>query len=280
MPQRKRTGAVVAGDLEARAIASALGTTVRAERRRRHLTQTALGRRVQLSQPRISEIERGLGTELPLASWVAIGFAIGRPVAMSFSRPIHAAATTDAGHLAIQEQLLRLARATGRAATFELPTRPSDPRHSVDVGVRDDRHRVLILEEAWNTFGDVGAARRSSARKLTEAQQLAIALGRGRPYRVAAVWVVRATAANRALVGRYPEVFASACPASSRAWLTALTSPAAPPLEQGLVWCDPSSGRLTAWRRRASTRARPSACPCLRKPTASPATARPPASGS
>jgi hypothetical protein len=143
-----------------------------------------------------------------------------------------------------------MARATGRAATFELATRPTEPTRSVDVGVRDDANRVLILEEAWNTFGDVGAARRSTARKVAEAEGVAVALGHGRPYRVAAVWVVRATAANRELVRRYPEVFANACPGSSRRWVEALTTAAVAPDQPGLVWVDAASGRLTAWRRR------------------------------
>ncbi len=252
MPQRKRTSAMVAGDVEAAAIASMLGKAVRIERRRRQLTQRGLGRRVQLSQARISEIERGLGTALPLASWVAIGIAVGTPLAVRLSRPIDAGMPADAGHLAIQEDLLRLARATGRTATFELATRPADPSRSVDVGIRDDRHRVLVLEEAWNTFGDIGAARRSTARKVAEAEALAVAIGNGAPYRVASVWVIRATAANRELVRRYPEVFASACPGSSRAWLDALMTGGAPPVGQGLVWSDPASGRLTAWRRRGA----------------------------
>jgi hypothetical protein len=71
----------------------------------------------------------------------------------------------------------------------------------------------------------------------------------GRPYRVASVWVVRATGANRALVHRYPEVFANAFPGSSRGWVRALTSDAAPPVDAGLVWSDPPNERIFEWRR-------------------------------
>jgi hypothetical protein len=78
-----------------------------------------------------------------------------------------------------------LARATGRTGSFELPTKPAEPWRSTDVGIRDDRHRVLILVECWNTFGDIGAAARSTNRKLAEAATLRRAIGEDNAYRVA-----------------------------------------------------------------------------------------------
>ena len=104
--------------------------------------------------------------------------------------------------------------------------------------------------ECWNTIGDVGAAARSSTRKVAEAAEVAIALGSGRPLTVAGCWVVRASARNRALVARYPEVFAVRFPGSSVGWVHALTRGAAPPLEPGLVWSDAGATRLFAWRQR------------------------------
>lgn len=148
----------------------------------------------------------------------------------------------------MQEYLLALARSTGRTGAFELPTRPLDPRHSIDVCVRDRRARVLFIEEAWNTFGDLGAALRSTRRKEAEATDLAATIDDGPPFRVASVWVVRASATNRATLGRYPEIVRSAFPASSRGWVLALTSAAAPPVQPGLVWYDPATRRLHEWR--------------------------------
>ena len=53
-----------------------------------------------------------------------------------------------------------------------------------------------------------GASVRSTNRKLAETQALAVALGgEAGPYRVAAVWVVRDTPRNRAVLARYPETF-------------------------------------------------------------------------
>ena len=76
------------------------------------------------------------------------------------------------------------------------------------------------------------------------------------PFYIAAaaglVWVVRATAPNRALVARYPEVFGSRFPGSSGGWVEALAAGSEPPTQTGLVWCDIEATRLFGWRRPAS----------------------------
>jgi hypothetical protein len=123
-----------------------------------------------------------------------------------------------------------------------------DPSRSIDVNWRSDRSRRLMVMEAWNMIGDVGAGVRSFQRKLADAAELGIATGGELPYATHGVWVVRATARNRALVQRYPEVFRAAFPGSSAAWVRALTTGAEPPTEPGLVWCDVRATRLFAWR--------------------------------
>ena len=88
----------------------------------------------------------------------------------------------------------------------------------------------------------------SPERKLAELEQAAV--GRwGEEARAALVWVVRDSARNRALVARYPEVFAARFPGSSRAWVKALAEGGPVPADPGLVWCDLRRGRLYAWRR-------------------------------
>lgn len=250
LTRRRSTEAIREAERLSIAIALVLGQGVKAGRERPGITQATLAARVEVDQSRISQIERGLGRGVPLELWVALGVALGRPLAISFTRPLgETREPADAGHLAMQERLLELARATGRSGTFELSTRPPDPSRSIDVCVRDLRHRVLLVQEAWNTFGDLGAAVRSTNRKTAEANDLAATLDDGPPYRVATVWVVRSSAANRALAGRYPHIFRTAFPGSSRSWARALTTGGPPPREPGLVWLDPTSGRISEWRR-------------------------------
>ena len=108
-----------------------------------------------------------------------------------------------------------------------------------------ESQRTLIIQEAWNTFGDIGAAIRSTSRKQAEAADLANVLARDDgPTRVAVVWVVRASAANRTLFARYPRLFSSTFDGSSRRWVRALTDREPAPERPGLVWFDPSRRRI------------------------------------
>lgn len=225
-----------------------LGGRIREARLRRRLTQQRLGERGGLSRSAVSAMERGLGGGHTLDAWQRLAVALGIRLDIELGRdPIEE--PIDAGHLRIQELVLRLGRAAGYRGSFELATRPTDPARSSDVGLRDDSRRRLTFVECWNTIGDIGAAARSSSRKLAEAEALAIAVGGERPHRVAGCWVVRATARNRELVRRYPEVFTARFPGSSLGWVRALTLGTDPPAEPGLVWCDVATTRLFPWRR-------------------------------
>ena len=250
MAPRRRTADHVEGVREATALGATLGGELRATRRRRRLTQRQLGDRVELSQTEISFLERGHGSRTPIATWVTIGIALDRPFAAGFSRDA-TPEPADAGHLVAQELVLRLARAQGRATTFELPTKPSDPSHSVDVGIRDDQHRVLSLIEIWNRLDDLGRATRSTDRKVAEAADLAAF--RDPPYRVSSCWLLVDTAANRSLVRTYPEILHARFPGSSLDWVRALTRGSAAPRLPGLCWIDPRAGRLTPVRYHTGT---------------------------
>lgn len=222
------------------------GGQLRASRKRRRMTQAQLGGAIGVTQSTISLMERGLGRSLSMDVWQRAFAALDRALVIDVSRdPLEEPA--DAGHLRIQELVLRLARRAGIRATFELPTRST--AGSTDVGLRNEPHRVLELIECWNVIGDVGAGARSTSRKVADAEMVAVAIGRERPYRVASCWVVRATRRNRELLARYPEVFARRFPGSSIGWVAALTEGAAPPQQAGLVWCDVTCTRLFPWRR-------------------------------
>jgi transcriptional regulator with XRE-family HTH domain len=248
MPTRRRTRLAqdaVRANQEAQV---RLGRGVRDARVRRRLTQKQLGARVGVSQSSVSRIERGRGGGLTLDAWQRIALALGIQLSISLHRdPVQEPA--DAGHLGLQELVLRLGRQAGYGRMVELQTRAPDSLRSIDVALAADVRRRLLVVECWNTFGDVGASIRVSNRKRAEADQYAA--GRwGSAGLAALVWVVRATARNRALVARYPELFAAAFPGSSRAWVEALTRGAEPPPQPGLVWASVDGQRVYAYRRR------------------------------
>jgi len=215
-------------------------------RTRRGWTQADLAFRSGLGRMVINRLERGLG-RVDVDGLERIGIALQVPLNLGFARDPKLD-VADAGHLAMQELVLRLGRRLGYDGEFELPTRPAEPWRSIDVVLASEARHLVICVECWNTIGDIGAAARVSARKLAEAE--AMAVGRwGEDARAALVWVVRATARNRALVARYPEVFGSRFPGSSGRWVAALTEGSEPPIQTGLVWCDLDATRLFGWRR-------------------------------
>jgi hypothetical protein len=120
---------------------------------------------------------------------------------------------------------------------------------STDVALRLDRARRLLIIECWNSIDDVGAAYRGTDRKRFDGAAYAAARWGEGDHDVAACWVVRATARNRALVAAYPAVFAARFAGSSRGWVRALVEGAIPPCETGLIWSDLRASRLFAWRR-------------------------------
>ncbi len=237
------------GDREAASIAASLGRVVREARRRRRWTQARVAEAVGLQQSRLSQIERGEGTGTPLIVWTRLGVVLGRPLAVSFSRDVETG-PLDAGHLAAQELVLRLLRAHRTVAQVELPTRPDHPSYSVDIAVRDDAQRVLLLIEIWNRLDDVGRAIRSTDRKIADAADLATLAPATATYRVAQCWLLVDTAANRALAARYPEVLRSRFPGSSNAWVASLTTGLNVPDAPGLAWVDLRGQRLVPVRRR------------------------------
>ena len=90
-------------------------------------------------------MERGTST-FSMELWQRAFVALGRRLLTEPSRD-ELADPADAGHLPMKELILRLARASGIAATFELRVPGSRGRHSIDNFLRDDRHRRLVVVE-------------------------------------------------------------------------------------------------------------------------------------
>ena len=249
---RSRSRVSVAGDSEARLIAATLGRDLARARRRRRVTQAWLATRIGITRERLSQIETGRGTNAPLELWVKLGMAVGRPLAVRLSRDMHEELEPrDAGHLAAQELVVRLARGHGRSASVELATRPWDPAHAADVVLRDDRQRLLVLIEIVNRAGDLGASLRASGRKAAELERYAIiAGGDGEPYRIAIGWLLVDSAANRGLIQRYPEVLRSRFGGSSFGLVRCLMDGWPAPAVPAIAWIDVRAGRIgeLRWR--------------------------------
>ena len=253
MRRVRSTADATAGNREAQAIAANLGREAQLTRDRLRATQHAIASRVGVSRARYAELERGEGASASLRLWVKVGTALGRPMAIAFSRDRDQDGASlnlkDAGHLAAQELVLKLGREHGRQASVELPTRPHDPTRSADVVLRDDPRRTLILIEIVNRAGDLGATARSTDRKASELEGFALVADReDSGYRVAVGWLFTDTSANRLLVARYPEFLQARFPGSSAIWARALMEGTAPPVEPSVAWIDPRAGRVFPMR--------------------------------
>ena len=234
MPGIKRPDAAVEGARLASFAARKAGAEVKAARNRRHLSQAALASKVAISRPRLSDVEAGDGAGVPLETWFAIAKALGLYLRFEFGRDPQQE-LRDAGHLDIQELVVRVAAHAGWKPEWESRSR----ERWIDVRLRDRQGNRIVIVECWNTFGDLGEALRSSEYKLREVAEREVGL----------LWVVRDTRANRELVGRYGALLESKFTGSSVAWLQCLLVGGPMPQQSGLVWSDVRATRLFARRR-------------------------------
>jgi transcriptional regulator with XRE-family HTH domain len=249
VPRFKRSRSRIQADARIDRIVTELGAAIAVARRRRALTQATLAAVVGVSQSTLSRIELGDAAGLPLAHWIRLANALEVPIRFELGRdPL--ASPLDAGHLELQELLLHQGAAHGYHASAEVPVGRAP--WSVDVIWRSDARRLILVLEAWNAVADIGAGVRSFTRKMGELSATfragAGAFADAGAFRVAGCWVLRDVARNRELLQRYPHVFAAALPGSSRAWVRALSVGTEPPLEPGLILCDPARHQFGEWR--------------------------------
>ncbi|MEP7361180.1 MAG: helix-turn-helix domain-containing protein [Chloroflexota bacterium] len=242
---KRRPQAAIVGQQRASRTAVALGQSIRAARRRRRITQQGLADKTGLSRQRLGDIELGRSLALPMQDWFAVGEALGIYLRFEFGRDPQLE-LRDAGHLDIQELVVRVAAPAGWKAEWESRSR----ERWIDVRLEDRKKRRILIVECTNTIGDLGEEMRSSDYKVHEAEQRAMSLATdGAAFAVGLVWVVRDTRANRQLVDRYAGLLESRFMGSSAAWVRALGQGSEMPKRPGLVWSDVKATRIFARRR-------------------------------
>jgi len=108
---------------------AALGGELRRSRLRRRMKQAELAALIGVVQSTISVMERGHGGSLSVDLWQRAFTTLDRHLRLEPSRNARDD-VADAGHLQIQNLVLRLGRGVGYTGSFELATRPSDPARS------------------------------------------------------------------------------------------------------------------------------------------------------
>ncbi len=96
------------------------------------MSQATLARLVGISAGRLSAIEAGEGGGAPAEVWFAIAQALGLYLRFEFGRDPQAE-LRDAGHLAMQELVLRIGRQAGWEGLAEALSRPYGSDRSIDV---------------------------------------------------------------------------------------------------------------------------------------------------
>jgi transcriptional regulator with XRE-family HTH domain len=217
-------------------------------RRGLRLSQREVAERAGVSQREVSRLELGQGANTNVDIWAAVGAALGLQLAAYFERAPGATRPDDLEHLRRQDLVIRTAAHGGWAGSPEslLLEEGRYPR-SIDVLLRRPATREAAVVEVWDLITDGGAAMRGLEVKVRATRERL-----GPDWRVRGLLVVRGTQRNRRLVGELRALFAARYPASSAAWLRALSEPgAAMPDADGLAWTDVAGTRLIAARLRS-----------------------------
>lgn len=204
-----------------------------------------------MSQPRWSELERGLGRGATVDTWSIAAQGVGFQLAAFLEAAPGASRPRDMEHLRRQNVLVELAAPGGWRALPELAVDPTPRSRSIDVALLHDRPREAAAAEVWDWFDDVGESLRGlDAKKLLLRDRLEREAPGERPWRVGGLFVVRDTSRNRLLVRELGALFDARFPAASSDWLAALRDPRVEmPTADGFLWGD-RTGKLHAWHRR------------------------------
>jgi transcriptional regulator with XRE-family HTH domain len=236
------------GRLRADTLANRLATAIREGRLIEGVTQLEAANRGGISQPRWSELERGLGAGASIETWSIAAAAVGSQLAAFLEGAPGAERPRDIEHARRQSALIEFAASGGWRALPELAVDPAVRSRSIDVALVRELRREAAPFEIWDWFDDIGASFRGLDAKthlLGERLKRDPQMVSDQSWRIAGCFVVRDTARNRRLVAELRPLFVARFPGSSSAWLHALRDPAAPmPGEDALLWSD-RGGRVS-----------------------------------
>lgn len=248
--RQRRTGARARQGLRrADGVATRLGIGLREGRLIDGSTQQVAADRCGISQPRWSELERGLGRNAAVETWAVAAASVGLQLAAFLEGMPGADRPRDIEHLRRQSALVAFSEPGGWRSLPELALEQTPRSRSVDVALVRWTAREAVVGEIWDWFDDVGAAFRSlDAKKLLLFEWLQREQLGDAPWRVRGLFIVRATRRNRLLLRELAALFAAKFPGRSRDWLAALTDRAQPmPASDGVVWSN-ARGDLRAAR--------------------------------
>ena len=237
--RRTRVGPkVVAGRRRADVVANRLGVALRDARRRAGMRQLDIARAAGISQTRVGELERGLGSGATIETWALAAAAAGEQFVAFLELAPGATPPRDIEHLRRQASLIELARRGGWAAMPEMALdRDAIRSRSADVVLIRLERREAILAEIWDWFDDVGASLRSLDGKRDALARRLEAAHPGARWSIRCLFVVRATRRNAALVSELRSLFRARFPSRSTEWLRSLATPDSRlPEGDGFLW--------------------------------------------
>jgi transcriptional regulator with XRE-family HTH domain len=205
-----------------------IGLQIRALRRQRRWTQRELGRRVGMSDSRISRVERGAADRIPVASLERILAELSARLHVrvlwrgeEFDRLL------DREHAGIVERVLQDLSLAGWTAIPEATFHVAGERGSIDVLAWHAPTRTLLVVEVKSVVPDIQATVSGLDRKA----RLGPVIGRERGWDagfVARLLVLPDDRTSRRRVDAFASTFARALPARTAAVKRWLLRPDAP----------------------------------------------------